>query len=258
MGWQSVSKWLIIGLIIGLVAGFSGGYYYKNLNAEAPVTNTSKQVDTLASAQLQQAVNGSITEAVEKYGFKSVFGGDKPVSSSDTVKQGTLARLGIIKTAEAQTKGCAGSQVGLITDILKQYLNNIHKGAEEVPCVKSISIDGTLSFSLYGAPDKDDPNGPVVYSKIEWTFSGVQTLVVTRPDKNCQDETTRLIVESGDTLYWDGTTVSKDEPIGSTGQWYLICEDQTHFTWTWLNPSYSREKCCGKTLPVPTKAGAAQ
>lgn len=147
MGWQTVSKWLIFGLILGLVLGFAGGYSYKALNAEAPVTNTNISATQTGSdllmASLASVMGGAIYAGLTDTNKSAT----NSVPSTSNIRSALSDAL--IPSAQAQTITCSGANLAAI----KQYINDVLKGKGRTwfiaPCTEEMGTVTVNQAELY-------------------------------------------------------------------------------------------------------------
>lgn len=166
MGWQIVSKSIIIGLIVGLVVGFTGGYYYQNLNAEAPVTTTQtptqKDNDALKT-EFGEIMGGAIYAGLvdtNKVTLNSIDSATKKIQSS-------LSQF-LAPTAKADENEPPTTCKGANLMAIKIYIEKSF-GSWVLPCTELIGTVTINSAELYEPKDGVYPILHVNYT-IAWTY----------------------------------------------------------------------------------------
>ena len=147
MGSSFLTKWLLIGLVIGLVLGFSGGYYYNNLNAGAPVTATTTNYKSVSNEAFAKSFALKLAPVLYETNTQS------PTSKSPN--ESILAGLTglIVPTAHAQTT-CEGPNGGKIEAAAKAVLADMF-GSFDSGCREAV-LTGSVHAEMYAKlPAKD-------------------------------------------------------------------------------------------------------
>ena len=246
-------KGMVLGLVAGLIIGVTGGYYGKNLDAQAPLgttINSSTESNSTVEALTKVWLDTAITNAIEENGFKDVFGLDSDSGSVSVdhlrILPTMLSGIGILGTAMAQKEvpPCTESQFNLIEIMWEKAGESFF---EKAPCMKSVTLEGVITYKLYQGLDKD--GNTLGINKVEYSFIGTYTQVRINRDK-CEEVVETFAVNSGPhMIIWDGKDVIRHEEAEDRGvvDWELICEDKEKITWTFNNPNFDKEKCCGPT-----------
>ena len=241
--WQTVSKGLIIGLILGLILGFAGGYSYKSLNAEVPLTNSTNQLTTSLAKTDTGVVSRTLAAAIAGDVVKANYG---KYLASNFLFPPSLGSL-LIPKAKAQGGGvCSdpGSVASSIETALSSLFGSFQDGCREA------KIKGNVTISVYGDISKGD-----FYTAV--TFNAKLTITELKPD--CSGTTVTYSGELNvEPIYVHVTKGGNEIVPGIPPGLPLLCTLTLSVDKTFGKIDKTKCPYCKKTTPPPTGAGSVE
>lgn len=241
--YQTVSKGLIIGLILGLVFGFLGGYSYKSLNAEAPVTTETIQTSTSLAKTDTEVVSRTLAAAIAG----DVVRGNYGKSLTSIFPLSTNLRTLLFPTAKAQvTEVC--SDPGTVTSSIQTALSSLF-GSFEDGC-REAKIKGSVTIDVYGDIVKGD-----FYVAV--TFNAKVTITELKPD--CSGTTVTYTGDlSAKPIYVHVSKGGNEIVPGIPPGLPLLCTLTLSIDKTFGKIDKTRCPYCKKIIPPPSGAGSVE